>query len=180
MLVNSFVYRSTLCALVVATLACRGGRDSAASADSQAVAVAVPPPDAGTFTIEDFRRLRWLEGPWRGFMPDGNKFYERYRIVDDSTMVMHSFRDSTFIGPADSARITLRGGRVADEGGDGKARWVATRLDSVGVDFAPERGAKNHFSWTRESPTQWSATLRWTDDQGRPQTVVYALHKFGR
>jgi hypothetical protein len=157
--------------------ACGGRSDSDTTkvAASQPVS---PPPVAGRYTVDNFRGLMWLAGQWQGFMPDGSRFFERYRFLDDSTIIKHTLRDSTFREVSDSSRISLRGGVVADDGGS--ARWVATRLDSIGVDFAPERGARNHFTWAREDSTKWNATLRWTDEQGRPQTVVYALHRFGR
>ena len=137
-----------------------------------------PPPDPGTFTLADFGELRWLEGQWRGFARDGETFYEQYRFLDDSTIVVHQFADSTFAAATDSSRVTLRDGLVANDGAS--ARWVATRLDSAGVDFAPHHGAVNHFTWTKVSATAWDATLRWTDEEGRPQTRVFALHRFGR
>jgi hypothetical protein len=166
-------------AVLVVSVACggRGDSDSTKVADSAAASPATPPV-AGTYTVADFHRLLWLAGQWQGFMPDGSRFFERYRFVDDSTIAMHSYSDSTFRKATDSARITLRGGVVADQGA--KARWVATRLDSTGIDFAAERGATNNFTWAREDSTKWNATLRWTDEQGRPQTVMYALHRFGR
>lgn len=167
--------RRSLFTVLILALGCRGRGDGADSARSDAP----PPPSgpavqAGTYTLDDFRRLRWIEGQWRGFMPDGNKFYERYHFLDDSTIAMHSFPDSTFARPGDSSRVQLRGGTVSN----GNA--VATRLDSTGVDFAPQNGAGNRYTWATESASKWNATLRWTDAQGRPQTVVYALHRFGR
>jgi hypothetical protein len=133
---------------------------------------------AGQYTVADFRNLRWLEGRWRGFMPDGKTFYEQYRFLDDSTIAMHSFADSTFTRSTDSSRVQLRNSAVTSAGLT--AAWVATRLDSTGADFAPQRGVSNRFTWARESATRWNATLRWTDSDGRPQSVVYALHKLGR
>jgi hypothetical protein len=73
--------------------------------------------------------------------------------------------------------ISLRGTTVADESEN--ARWVVTRIDSTGADFAPERGASNFFTFMREDATKWNASLRWTEN-GQPKTVVYALHRFGR
>ena len=166
-------FRALLATLILA--GCAG--DAKTTADSTGTNAPLP-TDAGTFASADFQQLRWINGMWRGFMPDGGKFYERYRVIDDSTMVMHAFPDSTFGTPSDSSRIMLRDGRVINEGGS--ARWIATRLDSVGVDFTPHYGALNRFTWARESETQWSATMRWTDEAGRPQTRTYALHKFGR
>ena len=70
--------------------------------------------------------------------------------MDDSTIKMRSFKDDTFSKATDSARIMLRAGTVADVGG---ARWLATRLDSTGVDFASEHDASNNFTWAKQSRT---------------------------
>ena len=133
----------------------------------------------GMYSLGDFSRLRWIEGRWRGSTPDGkNPFYEEYRFRDDSTIAKYGFPDSTFAKASDSSQIKLRGGVVRDE--SLTSSYQATRLDSAGADFAPDRGATNFFTWTPVSPTSWSATLRWTDKQGRPQTVEYVLQKFAR
>jgi len=135
------------------------------------------PPVAGRYSLQDFGRLRWLEGSWHGRLPEGGHFYERYQLVDDSTIAMHGFPDSTFAHATDSASITLRGGTIADEG---SARWVATRLESNAVDFASERNASNNFTWTRESQDRWTATLRSSDRQGRAQTTIYPMERIGQ
>jgi hypothetical protein len=135
-------------------------------------------PATLTLTLDDFRRLHWLGGDWRGFTADGKTFYERYEVQNDSTIVMATHADSTFTRATDNSRIVLRGGRVTNEAAT--ARWHATRLDSTGVDFAPGEGARNTFTWARESETKWTATLRWTDRDGRPQTTLYALHRIAK
>ena len=159
--------------VVIAVVACKPRDvaivDSASTVDTAA---------AGTFTITDFAKLHWIAGRWRGFTPNGDKFYEEYRWVNDSTIVKYGFPDSTFAKASDSSHVQLRGGTVADE--SIRSRYVATRLDSSGVDFAPVRGARNSFTWALEAPTRWNATLRWTDAAGQPQSVVYALHRMGR
>jgi hypothetical protein len=160
-----------------ACLACGEPAEQDVGADSARLPVPATAADAGTYTLDDFRRLRWLDGRWRGLLPNGGSFFEQYRVIDDSTIAMHTF-DSTFVSKRDSARITLRGGTIADEGGS--ARWVATRLDSTGVDFAPHHGAANYFTWSRETDDRWTATLRSTDKDGRPQSVVYTLQRIGR
>ena len=66
-------------------------------------------PMAGRYSLQDFARLRWLKGSWRGGLPDGGYFYERYGLLDDSTIAMHSFADSTLARATDSARVGLRG-----------------------------------------------------------------------
>ena len=134
-------------------------------------------PVAGRYSAQDFGRLRWLEGSWRGRLPDGGYFYERYRLLDDSTIAMRAFPDSLFARVTDSSNITLRGGTVADEGG---TRWVATRLDPDAVDFASEGNASNNFTWKRDSPDRWTATLRSNDAQGRQRTTVYPMERVRR
>jgi hypothetical protein len=134
-------------------------------------------PVAGRYTLPDFARLRWLDGSWRGRLPDGGYFYERYRVMNDSTIAMRGFPDSLFARVTDSSTIGFRGGTISSEGG---SRWVVTRLDSSAVDFASERDASNNFTWVRESPDRWTATLRSVDRQGRAQTTVYPMERVRR
>ena len=165
--------KSHFAIVALMALACR--RDNP-PADTTSAARGLLP---GTYSIDDFSRLRWIEGRWRGNSPDGKSpFYEEYRFINDSTIAKYAFPDSTFGKASDSSRVQLRGGLIRDEGL--KASWQVTRLDSTGADFAPDRGATNYFTWSPLSPTSWSATLRWTDKDGRPQTVEYVLHKFAR
>lgn len=147
-----------------------GGSDSAGASRGAAGS-----PLAGTYTAADFARLRWLEGSWRGALPDGGFFHERYHFVDDSTIVMHGFADSTFTIATDSSRITLRDGTIASEGG---ARSVATALDSTSVSFSPERPGSNHFTWTRQSEDRWTASLRSSGQA--PRMTVYRLERVKR
>jgi hypothetical protein len=135
-------------------------------------------PAVGRFTAAQFAGLRWLEGTWRGRLPDGGAFYERYRFVDDSTIAMQAFADSTLTGTSDSARIALRDGTIANEGG--AARWAATRLDAAGVTFTPVEGATNSFTWTVERADRWTATLTWTDHAGQAHVVTYPMERIGR
>ena len=155
--------------------ACSGGADHGASDTAHSPAAApgaAAGPQPGRYALADFSQLRWLEGSWRGTLPDGGHFYERYRFVDDSTIVMQGFPDSTFGSANDSARITLRGQTVANEG---SARSVATSLDSRNVSFAPERAGANHFTWSRDSDSTWTATLR--SGGATPRTTIYKLER---
>lgn len=168
--------RYVLATIGLAALAC--GRGDAGRTDSAAAAAALPPVDPVSLTVADFQKLRWINGPWRGFMANGEKFYEWYRFLDDSTIHKTEHPDSTFGTPSGESRIMLRNGIVVDS--SARSIYVATRWDSTGADFAPRRGATNSFTWTREDTTKWSATIRWTDKDGRAQTTLYALHRFGR
>ncbi len=170
--------RRSLAVFGLVALAC-GKADTGSAGSTASTAGAAPPaPDAVAVTIADFQKLLWLNGPWRGFMSNGEKFYEWYKFENDSTIVKTEHPDSTFGTPSGESRIMLRNGIVVDS--SMRSSYVATRLDSSGVDLAPRRGATNNFTWTREDTTKWSATIRWVDKDGRPQSVLYALHRFGR
>ena len=90
---------------------------------------------------------------------------------------MQAFADSTLASTSDSARIALRDGTVADEGG--AARWAATRLDATGVAFTPIQGATNSFTWTPDRTDRWTATLTWTDKEGQVHVVTYPMERIG-
>jgi hypothetical protein len=98
--------------------------------------------------------------------------------VDDSTIAMQAFPDSTLAGTSDSARIVLRDGTVTNEGG--AARWAATRLDATGVAFTPVEGATNSFTWTVERADRWTATLTWRDHAGQSHVATYPMERIGR
>lgn len=163
---------------ILTAVSCRPEARSDRPADSGAGAATADNarPAAGHYSLQNFGRLRWLEGSWRGQLPDRSYFYERYHFLNDSTISMHGFADSTFARATDSATIALRGGTVTDAGA--AAQWVATRLDSSVVDFAPMQRAYGPFSWASESPNRWTATLR-SADPARPPTV-YRMERVGR
>lgn len=155
----------------------RSATDRSGDSAAGAAATAGAQPAAGHYSLQDFARLRWLEGSWRGQLADRSYFYERYRFLNDSTIAMHGFADSTFARATDSATLTLRGGTITDAGAS--AQWAATRLDSSVVDFAPVHGTTDPFTWARESSNRWTATLR-SGDPARPHTTVYRMERVGR
>jgi hypothetical protein len=162
----------------MAVASCRRGvgKDRSGDSEDSAAASGDAQSAAGHYSLQDFGRLRWIEGNWRGQLPDRSYFYERYHFLNDSTIAMHSFADSTLMRATDSAAITLRGGTVTDAGA--AAQWVATRLDSTAVDFTPVQPAYGPFSWESESPNRWTATLRSRDPAKAP--TVYRMERVGR
>ena len=161
--------RRTILLMAVGFAACTA-RDEAPAAGAGDESV------GGKFaTIEFTERLRFLEGTWRGRMENGQAFYERYTFVDDTTIVMHNLADSTLTRATDSSRISLREGTIASV--SGTSRYVASKIDSAGVQFEPVVGASNRFLWTPAGPNAWRATLEWKDKDGTPKTTVYLLER---
>src|SRR5688500_3220953 len=105
------------------------------------------PADPGIpVKLSDFRKLKFIEGNWRG-TGYSKPFYESYRFLNDSTIESASYTDSTFTRKEPGgALIVYRGGRVYDEG-QGGYRWALTRLDGGSFHFGPAARATNSFIW---------------------------------
>ena len=156
--------------------ACSSKSDAPADSAAGAVSAVIPKPNAAAVTLKQFADLKWLQGSWRGAAPGGSPFYERYVAVDDSSMSMYSYPDSTFGAPSDSAHIVLRNGVLRDTGRT--ASWVATRVDSTRLDFEPEWGATNTFTWEKDGET-WTATIQSGSGASKAVTV-YRMRRIDR
>jgi hypothetical protein len=165
--------RSTAPLLLVLLLACGPERDESARADSSRAEA--PRPDS--IARDEFSQLNFLEGDWRGTMPDGKPFFERYHATSDTTIRMHAFADSTMTQATDSSLIYWRDHHIYSESDD--SRSVVTGIDTGGVHFARERGGGNTFEWKPDADG-WTATLRWTDKDGEPRTVVYPMRPLAK
>ena len=140
---------------------------------------AAPTSAAGSTRVTDLGTLRWIEGRWRGTLPDGGFFFEGYRFANDSTILTYTYPDSTSLTPSDSGAIMLRGGVVAT--GSGGSRWIATALREGFVRFDPREGARNNFVWERLSDDAWRAILLWPATADRPaREVVYPMRRLRR
>lgn len=122
-------------------------------------------------TLAEFGSLRWLEGRWAGSENGANPFYEGYRVLDDSTMQTLTFADSSFTTVSDSGVKRWRDGIISSGSGA-----VVTALDSNSVRF---EAARNSYTWTRTSPTTWTALLEWLDDGGKAQRKTYLMIRRG-
>lgn len=158
---------------LLASVACTGG-DSKAS-DSHAVVAATQRRGQPRFTAADFAHLAWLAGDWRSRTPDGKWFYDRYRVIDDSTMKEAGFSDSTFRTQKDSAVIGLRAGVVLDRSNG--APWVATGIDTNSASFESQAAAANHFVWTRQSSDRWTTQIFTTDRKGVETRTVFQVER---
>jgi len=108
-------------------------------------------------TLTDFQSLRWLEGDWRG--TGGQRpFFERYEMLNDTTIQIRYFADSTRTEGHGTGSVYLSNGMIY-HAADG-ATWVVVQFDSTGIYFAPREGAHNSFRWTRVSPNTWEAVLQ--------------------
>lgn len=153
---SSFRRLALACAIA---LACSSREEAP---DTTAVAAAPAPTGEAALadvSREQFAQLRWIEGTWRGTGDGQAPFYERYDVVDDTTILMQSFSDSTLRTTTDESRIVLTGGRVLqrEEGSDRVSG--AARIDATSIAFVPvNRGFT--YSWRRGSTSdEWIASI---------------------
>jgi hypothetical protein len=142
------MFRTAFIASTAVVLACHTGRQQ----------------EASPHTIADFQALRFLEGHWRGSSYAGGPFFESYRFVNDSTVAMTAWSDSTMTTPGEEKRYQLRDGEIGTNDG---ARLV--RVDSAGHTF--ERGS-TRWTFRRVSPDRWTARVG--------QTTTYTMDRMNR
>ena len=149
-----------------------GGEQRVSADTTRPAAGAEPPALRGVVVVPQmFRTLHWIEGRWRGSDSAQLVFFEEYRFVDDSTIVMRTFSDSTFSAATDSSVVALRGGRV--ENVSANATWVATSFFGNSVHFAPVKGTRSRFIWERAT-SGWTARLFPPDDSS-PNGRLYHM-----
>lgn len=129
------------------------------------------------FTAADLKKLRWIEGTWRGMADVDKPFFERYHFENDTTLVVESFSDETLSKVTEVTRYELRDGKFANW--DAAARWAATRIDDSSATFEPVAGARNSFRWMKQSGNVWNAMLTWpATDTSPAKQKVYQMERF--
>ena len=161
-----------LAALITAAHAC-GERDAddTAAAPEAAESGSVQP---AAVTAEQFASLSWLIGEWRGSGGQYPAFYESYRRVNDSTIQMKAWADSTFVVATDSSEIAWRAGAVRSSS-DGIVKNVLVRISGDSLYFANAAGQGGEFVWARETPDRWTAILGPARAGGEP--TIYRLER---
>lgn len=148
---------STIVILTVAALAACAARDAAQVSRSQ------------------FQELGWLIGVWRGSGGAYPAFFEEYRLINDSTIQMRAFTDSTLQIASDSSTIGWHNGTV--ESRSATSVYVATEVTPTRIRFV-RPGTRSGHTFTRGSANEWTATLDATTSQGQP--TVYLMRRIQR
>lgn len=155
--------------LLIGVIAC-------AAPEDEADAPAITPQSAAALaavSLNDFQQIQWIEGRWLGSGGAYPAFYEEYRVVDDSTIQMRSFPDSTFSAATDSSLIELRNGEVRKRGENRDYVVIALAADSVR--FAQPGMIQGGHTFSRVSADEWTATLHPSSPDG--QATVYRMRR---
>lgn len=148
--------------------------------DGNAASMVTPIPVTWKKDVKaaDISGLKWIEGTWRGTGGDQEPFFERYKIEDDSALVVESFSDSALTTVTDTTRYVLVNGEFRYT--DRQARRVAaSEITENHIQFVPVVGGGNNFRFERQSGGKWRAVLEWPakDDQPAKQ-LIYKMEPY--
>ena len=142
------------------------------ASSSQSQVSPAPAPSPMNITTNDLKKLRWIEGTWRGTGVTQPPFFERYRFENDSTLVMEELADESLSKVNSTTRYELKDGRF------GTDRAVATALDDTSVTFSPLIAGRNSFRWQSESRDSWKAILTLPATASAPaKETIYILER---
>ena len=129
----------------------RGVQNEPAESNVHASDSTSQPADTVRYSIADFQALRYLEGDWRGSGYEGGPFYETYQFVNDSTIGMTAWTDSTMTTAREQSQYMLRDGGIRTSKG--------ARL--TGVDDEGHHFRSSSYGWTfrRLTADRWEARV---------------------
>jgi hypothetical protein len=151
------------CLVVGVASACERAKTESSTTTA---APAGPPPQL--VSVAQFGELSWLHGKWRGSGGDYPSFFEEYAPLNDSTIQMRSFKDSTLRVVTDSSTIELRGNVVKSRG--------ATSVHDATVTASSIRfvrpGTNRGHTFAKVSADEWTAMLDPATADGKPTVYV--------
>ena len=121
------------------------------------------------FSIDDFSRLEFLLGRWRGEGPDGKPFYEQYERPEPNVFQLRRSTDDTFTEHSDGSTLTFQAGEVISQWGE--FTWRASSIAPDAASFDPIN-APGQFSWHLIDDATLEARHRWIEDSKERQSTI--------
>jgi hypothetical protein len=135
------------------------------------------PSVARIFNSTDLKKLRWIEGTWRGTGGGVAPFVERYRFENDTTLAVEGIEGEKLEKVTDVTRFELKDGEFG--GGSEGSRYVASSIDDKSITFEPVVKARNSFRWERESENSWKAIISWpATDKAPAKQRTYQMERW--
>lgn len=113
------------------------------------------------FSFDEFSRLDFLIGRWKGEAPDGTPFFEEYDRPEPNVFRSRRFSDASFAEHTDGSTIALENGEVVSRWG--AFSWRATRIDAHEAAFDPV-DAPSRFTWRRIDADALEVRQHWQAD----------------
>jgi len=168
---------SVLKLLLLMTALCFSFGCSRTSAVNRAQSTPTPAVAGKTLEASDLRKLRWIEGTWRGTGGGVPPFVERYKFESDTVLAVESLEGEKLDKVTDVTRFELKDGKFG--GGSEGSRWVATSIDDKQITFGPVTKARNSFRWEWVSENSWKAVLSWPATDAAPaRERIYEMERW--
>jgi hypothetical protein len=121
------------------------------------------------FSIDDFEKLQFLTGRWKGQSADGKAFYEEY--VRPTTTMLRSHRATSpdFADRTDGSLIALENSEIVSTWGE--LSWRATEIGPDFATFEPIT-APSWFSWHRIDDNTLEARQRLSADSKEAEHTI--------
>jgi len=126
------------------------------------------------FSLDDFGKLQFLEGRWKGQSADGKDFYEEYDRPDQRTFRSRRYNSDAFTDHSDGSTISFLDGEVLSTWGE--FTWRASEIGTAHASFAPVQAA-TQFTWRRIDDSTLEAHQRWSTDGGEEQQHTIRMTK---
>jgi len=121
------------------------------------------------FSIDDFGKLQFLTGRWKGRSADGKEFYEEYARPTPTVLRSHRHTSADFADPADGSIITLENSEIVSTWGE--FTWRATEVGADYANFEPVE-APGAFFWHRIDDDTLEARQPRSADGGQQEFTI--------
>jgi len=108
------------------------------------------------YSKEDLKKLKWIEGKWKGLY-NGNPFYEIYQFANDSTLLITSYEwDGTDSSKSKPSKVYFKDG--AYWLGE-KQNWKVDSITDDEIKMLPNVEGYNDIVWKFKDSLHWDAIL---------------------
>ena len=108
------------------------------------------------YNKEDLKKLKWIEGKWKGLY-NGNPFYEIYQFANDSTLLITSYEwDGTDSSKSKPSKVYFKDG--AYWLGE-KQNWKVDSITDDEIKMLPNVEGYNDIVWKFKDSLHWDAIL---------------------
>jgi hypothetical protein len=137
--------------IVISACSC-GGSESKEEKEQ----VSAQPVSELQYTKEDLKKMKWIEGKWKGLY-NGNPFYEIYQFANDSTLQITAYewngKDSS---QSKLSQVSFKDG--AYWLGE-KQNWKVDSITDTHIKMSPNVEAYNDIVWRYKDSVHWDAIL---------------------
>ncbi|HKO97536.1 MAG TPA: hypothetical protein VJU86_11110, partial [Pyrinomonadaceae bacterium] len=102
--------KSIALATLLFCIAACGSSQSTSNTTTAPSPAAEQKPSPKQISTADLAKLRWIEGSWKGTGDIDKPFYERYKLENESTVVVETFPDEKFEKASEVDKFELKNG----------------------------------------------------------------------